>query len=105
MALETTVNETNGVEIAGSQETGSYNYITGDEPNQKLITVYYTETRTTTRYYALSKTAVDTYMTNNANKTISFDMISKASREYNMDVDEVEREITNVTIEPAPEIV
>lgn len=100
MALATDI--TAGVEVSGSQEEGSYSYTTGSESNLKLITVEYTDKRTTTAFYAVTLNAIKSYMSAHKSANVTYDLVNRSIQDYTMNLEEVEREITRITVEPAP---
>ena len=109
MALATTV-DGYGLVVDGSREgSGQYSYTTTSvdnsdsaEPTTYEITVFYTETRITRKWFALTLSAIETYIAGNPDKNVSWTCTNEILQSYDMTVSEIERIVTGAQIVRVP---
>jgi hypothetical protein len=105
MALYGTVGSDYRV-IDGSNEVGTYTFNVQSTtledgvnvPVQYIIEVSYTDVRTTTKYYSLTKAAIDTYIAANPTLNINYYCTDEYIDAYEMTVVSVTRTITSATM-------
>lgn len=102
MALSETVTGA-GKAISGSTEIGSYSQVikrTQDDKPDKLLTVFYTDVRSETKWYALTKGAIDAYITANPKANVSYALTNENSPipAYEMTVTSLSRTVTGYSL-------
>jgi len=111
MALATTV-DGYGLVVDGSREgSGQYSYtitsvddsdIAEPKPTTYEITVFYAETRITRKWFALTLSAIETYIAGNPDKNVSWTCTNEILQSYDMTVSEIERIVTGAQIVRVP---
>ena len=113
MALATTV-DGYGLVVDGSREgSGQYSFTSTSvddpdiffdpKPTTYEITVFYTETRITRKWFALTLSAIETYIAGNPDKNVSWTCTNEKLQSYDMTVSEMERIVTGAQIVRVPE--
>ena len=113
MALATSVVSGAAIVIGGSTETGSYaksvtrkktDAETGKEVDTEFtLTTYYSETRTTKKWYALTLSACTAYIAANPTLQITYDLDNAATGGYTLTATTVARTVTGFTLLEVPE--
>ena len=113
MALATSVISGDAVVIGGSTETGSYTKSvtrkktdaeTGKEVDAEFtLTTYYSETRTTVKWFALTLGACTAYIAANPTLQITYDLDNAATGGYTLTATTVARTVTGFTLIEVPE--
>lgn len=104
MALSETVTGA-GKAISGGTEIGSYSQViqrgTAQNPQpDQLLTVFYTDVRSEVKWYALTKAAIDAYITANPTANVSYALTNDNSPIpcYEMTVTSFSRTVTGYSL-------
>jgi len=100
MALAATVTGA-GKAISGGTEIGSYSQvIKRDNKPDKLLTVFYTDIRSETKWYALTKGAIDDYIAAHPKANVAYALTNDNSPipAYEMTVTSLSRTITGYSL-------
>lgn len=102
MALASTVTG-DGKAISGGTEIGSYTQVlqrgTATDPlPDQLLTVFYTDVRSELKWYALTKAAIDSYITANPTANVNYSIVDEITNGYEMTVTTLTRTVTGYSI-------
>lgn len=91
--------------IASSNEQGSYSqtYTRASDDTQRIRTTLFTDVRSERKWYALTESAVTTYITNNPTKTLAATCTNEVTNAWELTETSQVRTITAVIDQAAPE--